>query len=508
MLYIAGSLLFDAFMKHWYRLPALAAALLAGSLAAQAQHWAPFRPGAVHSFRTTVGDTLYTLRLDSAYVSGADSVYRFNRIMRQSGAERFVPSPNSFFGAHVVAKAGGREFELVSAAEGSRPTTALLLKPCAAPGSSWPAAAGSSLTVTLTAKAVQAVYGGITDSVATFSCSDGRSLLLSRRYGLVQAPMWLRAGAGSQALRLHERPVGFAQSINAPIRVFDLAVGDEFGYYFENFMSSLGCPSSHRLRRITGRQQTADSLLISYMEQTVTHRNGSPGCGPAGHTYGPILRGRVALPLNGSPWNPTGPTPHAELRLLTLEYAPLRTTSALPTTYVVARPLVQGTQCNPGWRLRYLRVSSMNQSGPYYAPGVDFGYIQHIYTAGLGETGVNFEELTAYYKLMADGAFHACGPRGDFSPLLPNRAAQAARQFQLYPNPATQEALLQLLGPAPAGTQLSLLDATGRRVWGQQVSHGQLAVRIPLSQLPAGLYVVHLQLPGETPVALRLQHQL
>lgn len=496
-------------MKHWYRLLALVAALAAGSLTAQAQNWAPFRPGAVHSFRTTVGDTLYTLRLDSAYVSGADSVYRFNRIMRPTTNERYTPTPNSFFGAHVVAKAGAREFQLVSLAEPRRAAAALLLKPYAAVGSSWAAETGSGLTVTLTAKAVQAVSGSVTDSVATFTISDGRSLVLSRRHGLVQAPKWLRAGTGSQTLRLYERPTQFAQSINSPIRVFDLAQGDELGYYFENFMSSLGCPSSNRLRRITGRQQTADSLIFTYTEQTVTRRNGSPGCGPAGNTFSGVLHGRIALPLNGDSWNPAGPKPYADLRLLTLEYAPLRTSGTLPTTYVIARPLIQGTQCNAGWQMRYLRIAAP-VSGPftYYTPGVDYGYIQHVYTLGIGETGFNFEALNAYYKLTANGAFQPCGPRSDYSTLLTSRAAQAAKQFQLYPNPATQETLLQLLGPAPAGTHLSLLDATGRRVWQQEVIRGQLAVRIPLAALPTGLYVVHLQLPGETPVALRLQHQL
>jgi hypothetical protein len=495
-------------MKNWYRLPALAATLLAGTLAAHAQNWAPFRPGAVHSFRTAVGDTLYTLRLDSAYVSGPDSVYRFNRIMRPTRNERFVTSPNSFFGAHVVAKAGAREFELVSVVDAGRPAASLLLKPYAATGTSWPAAAGSALTVTLTTKAVQPVYGGFTDSVATFTVSDGRSIVLSRRNGLVQAPKWLQAGAGSQTLRLYERPARFAQSINAPTRVFDLSPGDELGFYFENFMSSLGCPSRNRLRRITGRQQTADSLLISYTEQTVTHHNGSPGCGPAGSTFGPILRGRVAVPLNGSPWNPSGTTPYADLRLLTLEYAPLRTSSAASNAYVVGRPLIQGTRCNSGWQLRYLLVSSSGiQPGAGYAPGVDYGYIQHVYTLGMGETGVNFEELTAYYKLMADGAYHSCGPRSDFSTLLPSRTAQAAARFQLYPNPASQEATLRLLAPAPAGSQLTLLDATGRKVWQQAIGRGQGAVPIPLSALPSGLYVVQLHMPGEAPVALRLQHQ-
>lgn len=489
-------------MKPLYRILALGALIYGGRPTAQAQHWAPFRPGAIHSFRTSVGDTVFTLRLDSAYVSAAnDSVYQFNRILRQrSGREVFVRSANSFFGARVLVRPGRREFELLNAAEGAQPAQALLLKPYAAVGNSWPAAVGSPVTVTLTAKTLQLVAGQ-SDSVATFTLSDGRSLLLSRRYGLVQAPKWLRAGAGSQTLRLEQLPMQLVHSAYAPARVFDFQVGDEFGYYTENFMNVFGCPSTHLLRRITGRQQTADSLIYTFMEQSVTRRNGSPGCTPAGTTYSTQLNGRLALPLNGGTRNPAQYPGHADaLRLLTLEYLPYNgggTIVALPLT-----PASPALPCAPGRPLRYLFVSN----GPIYIPGIDYGYQTMTYAPGVGQSFFNYYRLTYFRKQQPGGAYQTCGSASSFSALLPARAAAAAARYELFPNPSAGQTTLRLPAPAAAGGSLCLLDATGRRVRAQPLSRGQNEVSIPLGQLPAGLYVVQLHRPGEAPVALRLQH--
>ncbi|RTQ50677.1 T9SS type A sorting domain-containing protein [Hymenobacter gummosus] len=492
-------------MKQLYRILALGGALMSFS-AAQAQHWALFRPGTIHSFRTSVGDTVFTLRLDSAYVTPAnDSVYTFNRILRQHPYEQYTRTANSFFGARLLVRPTRREYELVTEAEGSQPGGALLLKPYAPPGSSWPAAAGSAVTVTLSSKTVQTIAGQ-PDSVALFTISDGRSLQLSRRNGLIQAPKWLQGGSGSQTLRIEQAPVAFEQSMYAPTRVFDFQVGDEFGYYYENFMSSFGCPSTHLLRRIISRQQTADSLIYTYMQQSVTHRSGAPGCGPAGDAYSNYPVGRIAVALNGGQWQPSRSwqQQHSKLRLLTLEYALVARPAGFPGEPLVALPLTTSAlPCAQGRQMRYLMVAGR---GRVYTPGVDYGYQTQAYAPGIGEDIFDFFHLIYFRKVQPNGTYQTCGTRTPFSTLLPTRAVQAAARFQLFPNPATDEATLRLLVPAPAGTQLTLLDATGRVVGRQALDRGQTTATLPLAQLPAGLYVVQVHQPGSRPLVLRLQH--
>ena len=174
-------------------------------------------------------------------------------------------SRNNLFGARLTWQRVPAAFVLENVAEGSTQAAfALQLRPQAAVGSTWAASRSPALTATLTSRSQQLV-GTVLDSVAVTMLSSGQVVRLSRTYGLLAAPQWLATASNApqwaQALLL----MTLAQSPYNPTRLFNLQPGDELGYLTQSFtISPFPAPESKTLLRITTRQQTADSLLITF----------------------------------------------------------------------------------------------------------------------------------------------------------------------------------------------------------------------------------------------------
>ncbi|MBR1835263.1 MAG: leucine-rich repeat domain-containing protein [Bacteroidales bacterium] len=71
----------------------------------------------------------------------------------------------------------------------------------------------------------------------------------------------------------------------------------------------------------------------------------------------------------------------------------------------------------------------------------------------------------------------------------------AALQVSLYPNPTDGPVSITLAEPAPAGSRLTLLDATGRQVLKQNLLPGSQQLTLTLQQLPSGIYFLTLTTP-------------
>ncbi|MCC3158854.1 T9SS type A sorting domain-containing protein [Hymenobacter sp. 15J16-1T3B] len=500
-------------MKYLYRLLVLTGLTALSFSAAQGQDWRPFRPGLIYSYSWSTTNATHTLRLDSAYVAGTDSVYAFNRVLRPTAtsAYQFRSSRNNIMGARLICRPAQREYALETLAESGLAAQTLVLRPRVAIGSSW--AATPTLTATLTSR-VQRTWGlapnVVTDSVATITLSNGRIIELSRAHGLLRGPSnWTTTAV--DLLQGNTLPVPYQESVYSPLVHFDFQPGDEFGYISED-SNPLPCFRNFELRRILTRQQTADSLIYTYQSQKEFNRYGGPGhpCGfTASYTLQPMVVGRMAVPLRRPQWsNLNYYYTHSALGLLTYEYA--RLSPAAANSLLMGEALTTGSGGCPrnGRQLVSYARMYLNGSGStsFYTYGVDAAGGTHTYASGVGEVN-NFEWYLQYYrKLQPGGTYATCGTRTNFNALLPSREAQSAARLQLYPNPAAHEATLQLQQPAPAAARLSLLDALGREVRRQALGRGETKATVPLTGLPAGLYVVQLQLPGEAPLVLRLQH--
>ncbi|WP_035564224.1 T9SS type A sorting domain-containing protein [Hymenobacter sp. IS2118] len=518
-------------MKHTYRRlrPLLVLFLLFNGLNAGAQQiWGPFRPGLIYSYALQNGtDATHTLRVDSAYqTAGGDSVYTFNRLMRQSVgtpvAGGYAKSRNNLFGARLRWTPGQGFYVFEADAQPNvQAASSLRIYPRVAVGQSWVASTVPLLTATVQARSFLAVLPGVPDSVVTIelragTATTGASLVaftLSRSYGLVAATPWLggaHAGTTASAPLLAALPVAVAQSPYNPLALFAMRAGDELGYVFEpfNYFNPPVCLRRYTLRRILTRQERADSLIISYQQQIQQQNLGGTGCGTAaGISTEPVQTGRMAFSTL------TGRSPQfPALGLLSGEYRPDPLFTA-PQAYLVGGGLRDNSLGNcfsSGTWLPYQRVYQRPDSGPdvTYAPGLDaLAWNQYLGpAAGMGDVRTRQTELV-YYRRGA-GTPLVCGSPVGFATLLPVRVAPAIAVASLFPNPAAETVTLKLNAPsARSGARVELLDALGRRLWATALRPGQQAVLVPLAGQPVGVYVVRLQDAAGATATFRLNKQ-
>jgi len=453
---------------------------------------------------------VHTLRVDSAYATASgDSVYTFNRLLRPvpgGSAYSLFRSRNNLLGARLRWRPGTRDYYLEANAEpalgGPAAPVALLLRPRAAVGSTWVASTAPALSATLTGREL-GLAGGVPDSLATITLSNGQTLVLSRLYGLLQGPQWLQLSADGTALpSTWQRygTLGPGLGPYDPRTLFALNVGDEVGYSLAApWFATLACQSGYRLRRIVARQQTADSLVLAYKEQDVVTTSGVPGCsGPAGTTYSAIRAGRWAFSLR------TGASPQWPfMGLLAGEYRKSATGDAWLTGQGYDLQLATGLCLNEEAALRFLGVYGPGSPGPYL-PGIDYLALNQTMapTLGVGPDYFTnyYENRLAYYRRGTT----SCGQPLAFAGLLASRASQALAVATLAPNPAAGQAALALNAPSQPGTVLALTDALGRTVWRTPVAAGQLRLAVPLAGQPAGLYLVQLLAPAASPLTWKL----
>jgi hypothetical protein len=504
-------------MKYNYLLAALLAGALAQSAQAQTTAWRPFRPGFVYGFTQNPGTattySIRTLRVDSAYATAAgDSVYTFNRLLRapSPSSTYAVKSRNNLFGARLRWQPGTSNYYLEANAEsatGQATPVTLLLRPRAAAGSTWTASTTPALTATLSSRVVSPTSA--TDSIVTIALSNGQQFLFSRTSGLLQGPQWLTlsASATTPATQWRQYNAWAGLGIYNPRTLFGTSVGDEIGYTAEipYLWGSVLCQSGYRLRRITSRAVTMDSLIIGYQEQRIITTFPVPNCGgQPGTVTSPIRNGRWAFSLR------TGASPQFPfLALLTGEYRAYSGLGALGALAVGNGHSIDftGNLClNSGFEVSFSNVYPMSGNPSQYAAGIDGLAKSEVYDTRLKVGPSYFQDAydnrLVYYR--RNGV--ACGSPANFSTLLPSRAAEAAAAASLHPNPAAEAATLTLAAPTRPGTVLTLTDALGRRVWSHEIAAGQTSLPIILGGQPVGLYLVQLVEPGAAPLTWKLNH--
>ncbi|WP_303312123.1 T9SS type A sorting domain-containing protein [Hymenobacter sp. BT730] len=454
----------------------------------------------IYSYQAAGKAEVHTLRLDSAFMIGTDSVYRFNRIMRPDPASSglFHKSDNNLFGAQLRFVPGSQEVVLEALADALQTPVQMLLRPAAAVGSTWQASMG--VTAVLSSRSQQSVHG-VWDNVATVLLSTGQQVLIGEELGLLQAPQWLSLDAATASnLQATRVPVTWAESDYYPAHAFDFQPGDEFGYEQYDWIFSLPCAKDYILRRISSRGQTQDSLKYTYQEERATrgYGLGSPCNNVYAETLHPRTRGRMAVSLKTGQWADKN---HPPLSLLTWEYQKETTVSGLEN-YTLALPLsTEAGATLPG--PKYIRVYKRDQA---YATGMDYLAHPQRLSAPVGMVYDNDTWLVYYHRRLPDGTYSTFGTRQQYEVLLPVRAARSSLAVRAYPNPATGVVTLDWVLPAVKGAKLSLTDLTGRALWQAEPAAGSTQLQVPLAAYPAGLYLLRLEQPGKVPVMVRVQH--
>ncbi|HYE77504.1 MAG TPA: hypothetical protein VEI97_05930, partial [bacterium] len=288
------------------------AAGLPGAEVARAQNWRPFGEGRTYHYREAggaagVADTLYTFRVDSAYVQGGDSVWCFNR----TGG-----SPHGIARGMRINLFGGwmqwnpMTGEARMGAEGTAVSATLLTR--AAVGQTW--AFTPTVQATMTGRQATTTLG-LADTVATISLSDGQTVQLSRRLGVVSGPGFdyylgrthLR-GLRRRALTLAAVPEVAPSELDTRWEgIWSWQVGDELYYRtrssFEDYNIMNPQPPSSTLGMqqliVRGRRVSANEDTIMFDLEEVAnlawYGNSFWGGAPAFtmYTSGQIIRQRV-----------------------------------------------------------------------------------------------------------------------------------------------------------------------------------------------------------------------
>ncbi|MCB2408560.1 T9SS type A sorting domain-containing protein [Hymenobacter lucidus] len=500
-------------MKNVYYLLVLCASL--AQLPLQAQNWRPFRPNQdVHAFRGVTADTVLTMRLDSAALQGADSVYYFNRTVRRANSFQWQKSANNQFGRQLRYNPAQRTYSLNWAGvsiNGFSADRTLVLKPFARVGDTWSSYFSDyGVQTTLLSRGTQ-VVDGVTDSVAIFRCSTGVTVMLSKNNGLVSAPANLLFGVTNpKMLTIARRPGPAGLSYYNPLDLLDLQPGNELGYFQDPvFLGPFACFDGWLLRRVLSRQVTADSVVYRFQQQSQTVYHNTPSCSGMGTAVGPVEVVRMAASLRTGRW--AGPNrPNAALvpvntDLLAYEY---RALPGVPASLMMGYPVLvasPATACSIPARLQQQMLYRLN--GDVYNPyqAIDLPGWQQQEGPGVGVIS-QAEKRLVYWRRTVNAADQTCGSRTSFGTLLPTKAARLAATFELYPNPAGESATLRLAGAARVATTVRLLDNLGRAVKTQQLTTGQTELVLPLQSLVPGLYLVEVQAGHEPAQYLKLQH--
>ncbi|TGE25678.1 T9SS type A sorting domain-containing protein [Hymenobacter aquaticus] len=498
-------------MKKIYSLLTLCAAL--GWHTTPAQNWRPFRPnGDVHAFRGASPDSVLTMRLDSAALQGADSVYYFNRTMRRAGNNyQWRKSVNNQFGKVLRYNPAERTYVLQwsePSVNGFSLDRLLVLKPFAKVGANWSSAfTDYGVQTTLLAKGAGLV-DGVTDSVATFRLSTGATVVLSKNHGLVSAPANLLFGVPNpKILTLARRPAPAGQSYYNPLALLDLQPGDELGYKQEAFsFGPFPCYTGWVLRQVMSRQVTADSIVYTMREQRRMSYSSAPGCSGGAPTMTPVAMLRMAASLRTGQWaaKGAGVLVPADAELLSYAYRPAY--AGATNVVVMGSPVVTGQAASAcGTPLLSQRRLYRSGATADYNSGLDALAWEQTVSLGTGVTGQG-EYSLSYARRTVNGAPQTCGSRNEFSTLLPNSQAAQVAPLQLYPNPAAESVVLVLPEASRTVATVRILDGLGRAVSTQPLAAGQTSTVLNLRNLAGGSYVVEVQAAGEAPRHIRLQH--
>ncbi|HOY04077.1 MAG TPA: T9SS type A sorting domain-containing protein [Saprospiraceae bacterium] len=195
-----------------------------------AQNWMPVVPGDLYHFRAVDSSFItHTIRVDSVKMTGLDSVFYLNRVIRTENPGQdlfaFANSLGQFLGQTITKKPDGR---LILFSELHGTPLSVEIRPGAATGQNWLALADSNLTATVSSIEDGMVLGE-PDSLKTIVFSNGATWILSKNHGLVQAnDLFFSPDVvmleGIETRSLGAKPLYFED-------FFDFNVGDVFEWY-------------------------------------------------------------------------------------------------------------------------------------------------------------------------------------------------------------------------------------------------------------------------------------
>ena len=490
----------------------LSALLLAFSLPTHAQNYKPFTTGRTYHYRETAptagaADTLFTFRVDSVAVSGADSTFYFNRTTRQVPPST-QPAPlrrvNVFGGWMRWTDSSG--VAILGAADTAATLEIRTREPLNQP---WPFSAGG-LTARITGRSVSR-FLGILDTLLTVRLSDNRTLLIGRKLGVIDGPNldYYLGQTYSSARRRRDLTLAAVPEIApAPTvdlrwqSIWNLQPGDTLIYHNTAYVEPPLGPGdawSERERELVAVRQRWLSAGGDSIGLAVTRIRRNDRFDDAFFSIPDTSTYTIA---GDTVWlSPTrGISPSATPEPMNLSFA------VLPGAYAVAlqHPDSLGGRAAISWRSLVPDAAALAEC----AAGLGLTRSEY-YVGGSGSSGYS-HRLVGFVK---DSGATQWGDVTAPEPLSISPDRLAAVPATLAPNPAPVGAasVLHLSLDRPQAVSLALYDAVGRVVWTDETDGLPAgAHRLPVATGAAfapGLYHLRLTLADGRHRTLRLVRQ-
>jgi hypothetical protein len=451
-----------------------------------AQQWQPVSSSEKFNFRIDTANIITTvIGVDSAQLLNGDSVYYLNRVVRKCTG---CPEPGSylcnqpqFLLKEMIMKPGGL---YVFKNPGS-----FLLKTLAEVNESWIFDTAAALSAQVTSKAAVQVFGQW-DSVKTISLSNNQVIKLSKDHGIIQFPV-----IGQVNNYLLEGIAGRNAGLLLPgfMGIYHYQVGDVFQYKYEWMSFAMGNGGKTLLKqRIISRDSTLTGY--SYLVEQCSKwwdvsSNGIPG--PAHHQY-------QITTINYTD-SATGKLNHFPGQLVRNPLDP-SFTEPFVSGMTIRKDTGQTTSRiigGPGFALCY--DDGSDTLSP--ANGA-FNYFSNEFTTGLGEVAYiengfewyNYMNLIGYVK---NGDTTGIVYPDDFI-LQKVPASGFPNRLTIYPNPARDVVHVQIPENDRKPVVVELYGSGGKLVRRLEEQVANSMMRVDISGLPPGLYLLMVKTPGNS----------
>ena len=455
-----------------------------------AQNWAPLNRYEKMNFSLAgLNYISNTIWVDSAVVSGSDSIFYLSRIV--TNCDTCLPNYKlcnqpDFLKKDMVKHEGGTyEF---------RHPGSVVLKTQASTGQSWLYDTANAITATVFSMYASTLFG-INDSIKEIHLSDGGVLILSKHHGLVQftgLPVsFVYSLRGIEGRNLGDMVPKFAE-------IYNYKVGDVFQYHFRYFNYGVGY-GNEGFRKITILTRDSSFGYYNYSIRRITSQWTTDLIGHNGDTS--HMYELTNINFTDSLLNLANYYPNQICE------DPLdQGISGQNSGYFKVGPDEHGIYSkwmgNPGYNDNYLyhHASLATPPGPFELLVPDYGLMNaNMFKPGLGNTmnslvvfeTTQLDELIGYVK---NGDTVGTVYPDDFL-LAGIPVNQNAGDLFIFPNPCRDR--LNIGGLDPARTySFRIIDLEGRELL--QFSSGDL---LNTSQLKSGIYILCIKdLSGQTTI--------
>jgi hypothetical protein len=442
---------------------------------AAAQSYRPFYGGENQTFRYLMEGTNissvqhFHTRIDSVGTMAGDSVWFFPMLARKiPNSSSYLLDNESDLGAFVVERASG-VFEFHSLETGDT----IFIETQLPLNASWTFRSNASITAEITSRTLGTVFGSTTDSILVISLSDGKEILLSQNYGMVEYPRLSTYFRNDPYLKF----TLLEQARIPTIRdYYSWNVGDSLGEKDRNTDFQGGTLEWHGEVISAIVSPGGNSLQF---ELDITGRY-SPNSSSSTTTYTHFVHQRTYNSSN-----------LPELLLGTLEYHDYLSSGRVD---VVASDYPDSSFHGLATRT----VSGLDRNANIAELNCSLSLNDVDYARKLGK--VEITQLAGWCSDTQDARYWdlACYKVGGLSNLpcpyigQPVSATDQVEEGQLkvFPNPSNGDFVIEWENLASKGMTLQIHDLSGRLVWDRPVRKGNSGSIQVESGLPAGIYLL------------------